>query len=66
MIDRALKLKDRIDSFCVDHADALHGAFKDVPAEERAQRLLSKDILKKEDWEALLEVLGALRSRRRH
>lgn len=34
MIDRALKLKDRIDSFCVDHADALHGALKDVPAEE--------------------------------
>ena len=60
MIDRALKLKDRIDSFCVDHADALHGALKDVPAEERAQRLLSKDILKKEDWEALLEVKAIL------
>jgi hypothetical protein len=34
--------------------------YKDVPPEELAQRLLSKDILKKEDWEALLEVRAIL------
>jgi hypothetical protein len=60
MIDRVLKLKDRIESFFVDHANALHGALKDVPAEELAPRLLSKYILKKEDWEALLEVRAIL------
>jgi hypothetical protein len=56
MIDRALKLKDRIDTFCVDNADELHGALKDVPKDQRQQRSLSNDVLKKDDWEALAEI----------
>jgi len=56
MIDRALKLKNRIDSFCVDNADELHGALKDIPQAERQARSLSNDVLKKDDWEALLEI----------
>jgi hypothetical protein len=60
MVKRALDLKDRIDSFCVDHADALHGVLNDASASEHKDRLLSNDILKREDWQALSEVLAIL------
>lgn len=62
MIERALKLRDRIDSFCIDHANQMH----DHPANKRAQtpeeqeQLLKNDALTGEDWEVLSEVMAFL------
>lgn len=63
MIDRALKLRDRIDTFCIDHANQMH----DQPPNKRAQtaeeleQLLNKDILTGDDWEMLSEVMVFLK-----
>jgi len=60
MINRALKLRERIDSYCVTNASALHGALKTVPLDQRKDRLLKNDILTGDDWEALIEVKAIL------
>lgn len=61
MIERALLLRDRIDRFCIDHADSMHGSYKKAQSEEEKQHLLSHDTLNKDDWESLVEVISILK-----
>lgn len=58
MIERALKLRDRIDRFCSDHANDMHGASKKRASSslEDQASLLRNDKLESEDWLALTEV----------
>ena len=63
MIERALKLRDRIDRFCIDEEHSMHGSRQ---AHERAQNevdqtlLLKHDRLSRDDWLALTEVMNIL------
>jgi hypothetical protein len=63
MIERATKLRDRIDTFCVNYADFMHGAEARRRAQNDSEReqLLSHDILTADDWEALTEVMTILK-----
>ena len=50
MIKRAIKLKDRIDLFCLNQADQMHGSStKRATTAEEKERLLKHDALEKED-----------------
>lgn len=63
MIERSLKLRDRIDHFCINYADHMHGAEarKRAQTDEEREQLLSHDILTADDWHALSEVLAILK-----
>jgi hypothetical protein len=62
MINRALLLQTRIDSFCVKYKDQMHGAAnsKRAQTDEEKERLLTHDILTNDDWKALAEVKSVL------
>jgi hypothetical protein len=61
MIKRALKLKDRIDLFCLYQADQMHGSStKRATTAEEKERLLKHDMLEKEDWDTLNDVIAIL------
>jgi hypothetical protein len=51
MIERAIKLKDRIDLFCVNEANHMHGtsAAKRAVTLEEKERLLKNDQLNQAD-----------------
>ena len=56
MIERAIKLRDRIDRFCIDHADSMHGSStKKAQTDEEKEHLLKNDTL---DWIALAKVMN--------
>jgi hypothetical protein len=62
MIERAIKLKDRIDLFCLYEADNMHGSsMKKAYTPEEKERLLKHDKLEKEDWDALNDVMAILK-----
>jgi hypothetical protein len=63
MIQRAVKLRDRIDLFCYQNQEAMHGPRRDQRPqnEEDEAHLLSKDHLKAEDWETLKEIMHILK-----
>ena len=62
IIERAIKLRDRIDLFCLHHPDALHGKSTKRPQSvEEQQHLLKHDILSGDDWLALNEVIDILK-----
>jgi hypothetical protein len=62
MIERAIKLKDRIDLFCYHEAEQMHGSStKKAITPEEKERLLKHDSLSEDDWAALSEVVGILK-----
>jgi hypothetical protein len=62
MIERALKLRDRIDRFCIDYADTMHGSStKKAQTDDELAHLLKNDTLNGDDWIALSEVVFILR-----
>lgn len=62
MIERAIKLRDRIDRFCIDYADDMHGiSNKRAQTNEELDRQLKNDTLSAEDWLALAEVTKILK-----
>jgi hypothetical protein len=62
MIERAMKLRDRIDRFCIDNADSMHGSStKKAQTPHEIDRLLKNDALSGEDWLALAEILSILK-----
>jgi hypothetical protein len=61
MIERAIKLKDRIDLFCLHQADQMHGSStKRATTADEKERLLKHDALEKEDWDTLNDVMAIL------
>ena len=61
MIERALKLRDRIDRFCIDHAESMHGSSnKKVQSAEEQESLLKHDLLTAVGWAVLTEIVGFL------
>jgi hypothetical protein len=61
MIERAIKLRDRIDRFCIDYAETMHGlSSKKAQSEEERACLLKNDALTADDWLALTEVVSIL------
>ncbi len=61
MIKRAIKLKDRIDLFCLNQADQMHrSSTKRATTAKERERLLKHDKLEKEDWDALNDVMAIL------
>ena len=58
MIDRSLKLRDRIERFCSDHQNEMHGSSKKRATSSAADQasLLRNDKLESDDWMALAEV----------
>lgn len=61
MIARALKLRDRIDRFCIDHAESMHGSSsKKAQSAEEQDSLLKHDSLTADDWAVLTEILTFL------
>lgn len=61
MIERAIKLRDRIDRFCIDHADSMHGSTKKAQTNLEKEQLLKNDTLSGDDWKALAEVMDILK-----
>jgi hypothetical protein len=63
MIERALKLRDRIDRFCIDNAEAMHGptSTKKAQTDNEKARLLKNDTLTADDWLALTEIMAILK-----
>jgi hypothetical protein len=62
MIDRALKLRDRIERFCNDHQNEMHGVSKKRATQSASDQasLLRNDRLEPDDWIALAEVKSFL------
>ena len=58
MIERAIKLRDRIDRFCIDNIDQMHGSRQEkaTTAEDR-EHLLRNDVLTADDWRVLAETM---------
>ena len=62
MVERAIKLRDRIDLFCIYHADTMHGSSnKKAQTLEEKDHLLKNDTLNAEDWLTLAEVIEILK-----
>lgn len=62
MTERALKLRDRIDRFCIDNAEFMHGSStKKAQTDDELAHLLKNDILSGDDWLALAEILSILK-----
>jgi hypothetical protein len=62
MIERAIKLRDRIDRFCIDHADSMYSSStKKAQTDEEKEHLLKNDTLTADDWIALVEVMNILK-----
>ena len=61
MIERAIKLCDRIDVFCIDNSNQMHGSRQETPkTQEDEAHLLRNDILDADDWRVLAETLTIL------
>ncbi|KJZ70066.1 hypothetical protein HIM_10549 [Hirsutella minnesotensis 3608] len=61
MIERAIKLRDRIDRFCIDHAEFMHGSSnKKALSMEEQESLLKHDSLTADDWAVLTEIVAFL------
>jgi len=64
MIERALKLRDRITRYCDENENEMHGpkekASRTTPADEQ-QKLLKHDKLTSDDWKVLQEILNILK-----
>jgi hypothetical protein len=62
MVERALKLKERVDLFCLQHGDIMHGSSgKKARSEAERVKVLKNDALTSDDWQALTEILGFLK-----
>ena len=62
MVQRALLLRDRIDTFCIANAEVMHGStIKKAKTEEELAYMLKHDTLDAEDWIALTEVANILK-----
>ena len=61
MIERAIKLRDRIDRFCIDNRDQMHGSRQEQPqTQEDEAHLLRNDVLDTDDWHVLVETMTIL------
>lgn len=61
MIERSIKLRDRIDRFCIDYAESMHGmSTKKAQSDIEIAHLLKNDALTADDWQALAEVMAIL------
>jgi hypothetical protein len=61
MIERAIKLRDRIDRFCIDHAESMHGSSnKKAQSMDEQESLLKHDSLTADDWAVLTEIVAFL------
>jgi hypothetical protein len=61
MIERAIKLRDRIDRFCIDNRDQVHGSRQEkLKTQEDKAHLLRNDVLDTEDWRVLAETMTIL------
>jgi hypothetical protein len=61
MIERAIKLRDRIDRFCIDNSDQMHGSRQEkVKTLEDREHLLRNDVLDADDWRVLAETMSIL------
>jgi hypothetical protein len=61
MIERAIKLRDRIDRFCIDNSNQMHGSRQDKPrTQEDETHLLRNDVLDADDWRVLAETMAIL------
>jgi len=61
MIERAIKLRDRIDRFCIDNSNQMHRSRQEKPkTQEDEAHLLRNDILDTDDWRVLAETMTIL------
>jgi hypothetical protein len=61
MIERAIKLRDRIDRFCIDNSNQMYGSRQEKPkTQEDEAYLLRNDILDADDWRVLAETMTIL------
>ena len=61
MIARAIKLRDRIDRFCIDNAEQMHGSRQEkAKTIEDKEHLLRNDVLDADDWRTLTETMSIL------
>ncbi|HEX3523491.1 MAG TPA: hAT transposon family protein [Stellaceae bacterium] len=61
MIERAVKLRGKIDQFCIDHAEIMHGSStRRARSDDDYDALLKNDALTGDDWLTLNEVLKFL------
>lgn len=57
IIERALLVRERIDSFCIAEAESMHGSsIKKATTNDKRDSLLSNDTLTNDDWLALSEI----------
>jgi hypothetical protein len=61
MIARAIKLRDRIDRFCIDNAKQIHGSRQEkAKTVEDKEHLLRNDVLDADNWRTLTETMAIL------
>jgi hypothetical protein len=61
MIKRAIQLRDRINTFCYEYADDLHGSStKVLQTDDELAYQLKNDALSRDDWETLIEIVSIL------
>ena len=61
MITRAIKLRDRIDRFCIDNALQMYRSRQEkAKTDEDRAHLLQNDILDIDDWRTLTETIAIL------
>jgi len=59
MIEHVLKLRHRIDSFCITHTEELHGSSnRDAQTAEDFEKQLKNDTLTRDDWDTLAEIMA--------
>ena len=57
MIERAIKLRERIDRFCIDNAKQMHGSKQEkAKTDEDKEHLLRNDVLNADDQNTLTET----------
>jgi hypothetical protein len=61
IIERAMKLRDRIDRFCIDNRDQMHRSRQEkAQTPEDEAHLLRNDVLDADDWRVLTETIMIL------
>jgi len=61
MIERAIKLRDRIDRFCIDNSIQMYGSRQEkLKTQEDEAHLLKNDVLDADDWRVLAETMTIL------
>ena len=61
MIERAIKLRDRIDRFCIDNSIQMYGGRQEkLKTQEDEAHLLKNDVLDADDWRVLAETMTIL------